>query len=88
MSLIDDECTGFPVGNFGIAAEVAPDGRIFPTVMHNPPVLGGGWRPWEREVSGLDAKASRSGTVSSSGARWIGFFPKHRPGSRILASKA
>ncbi len=40
MSVIEDGCTGFPVGNFGISAEVAPDGRIFPTVMYNPPVLG------------------------------------------------
>ena len=38
--MIDEGCTGFPVGNFGISAEVAPDGRIFPTVLYNPPVLG------------------------------------------------
>jgi len=36
------DCTGFPVGNFGISAEITPDGAIFHRILRNPPVLG----PW------------------------------------------
>lgn len=36
----DVDCTGYPVGNFGIAGEVSPCGRIFRSVLYNPPVLG------------------------------------------------
>lgn len=38
--------TGFPIGNFGIAGEVSPDGRLLPRVLYNPPVLG----PWLEEL--------------------------------------
>lgn len=41
-----DQETGFPIGNFGIAGEVSPDGRMLPRVMYNPPVLG----PWLQEL--------------------------------------
>lgn len=36
----EDPCTGYPVGNFGIAGEVTPGGRGFSRVLYNPPVLG------------------------------------------------
>ena len=35
-----DECTGYPVGNFGVAGEITPAGSIFSRVLYNPPVLG------------------------------------------------
>jgi len=38
----DDACTGYPVGNFGIAAEITPNGRVFSRILYNPPVLGSG----------------------------------------------
>lgn len=42
----DDQCTGYPVGNFGIAGEVTPGGRGFSRVLYNPPVLG----PWLEQL--------------------------------------
>lgn len=42
----NDQCTGYPVGNFGIAAEVTPRGQIFSRVLYNPPVLG----PWLQDL--------------------------------------
>lgn len=38
--------TGYPVGNFGIAGEITPTGRLLSRVMYNPPVLG----PWLEEL--------------------------------------
>lgn len=38
--------SGFPIGNFGIAGEVSPSGRLLGRVMYNPPVLG----PWLEEL--------------------------------------
>lgn len=32
--------TGFPVANFGIGAEVTPEGRLLGRIVYNPPVLG------------------------------------------------
>ncbi|MCE5198272.1 hypothetical protein LLG39_04785 [bacterium] len=42
----EDKCTGFPVGNFSISAEVPPNGDAFSRIMYNPPVLG----PWLEEI--------------------------------------
>lgn len=43
MDLFTDKlenCTGFPVGNFGIAGEISPHGDVFRRVLYNPPLLG------------------------------------------------
>lgn len=36
----NEQYTGYPVGNFGIAGEITPSGRVFSGVMYNAPVIG------------------------------------------------
>lgn len=43
---VSQDETGYPVGNFGIAGEITPTGRLLSRVMYNPPVLG----PWLEEL--------------------------------------
>lgn len=50
---------GFPVGNFGICAQVTPDGRFLPRILVNPSRLG----PWLQEMPGGSLTIESVGTT-------------------------